>query len=167
MKKALLITILLLSTVVPFGAIQADETRQKAPPFELVSLKGETITQENLIGKATLVVFWASWCGTCQNELPKIARLLKKLGGKPFQVFAIGFKDTRKNIRGYVASHQEAFPYSVFYDTRNQVSRRFGARVTPTLFLFDKKGELVVPFQGGGLLDHPQFEKVLQDILKA
>jgi len=165
MKKATLFIIFFLFAIIPFGALRADEARQKAPPFELVSLKGETITQENLIGKATLVVFWASWCGTCQNELPKIARLLKKLEGKPFQVFAIGFKDTRKNIRGYVASHQKAFPYPVFYDKRDQVSRQFGARVTPTLFLFDKKGELVVPFQGGGLLDHPQFEKVLQDIL--
>jgi thiol-disulfide isomerase/thioredoxin len=165
MKKATLLIIIILSAVVSFGELRADEARPKVPPFELVSLKGEKITQENLIGKATLVVFWASWCGTCQNELPKIARLKKKLADKPFQVIAIGFKDTRKNIGSYVASHQEAFPFPVFYDTKNQVSSRFGARVTPTLFLFDKKGELVVPFQGGGLLEHPQFKKALKDIL--
>ncbi len=165
MKKTMLLTIFLLFSVVLSGELRADEVRPKAPPFELISLKGEKITQENLIGKVTLVVFWASWCGTCQNELPKIARLQKKLRGKPFQVFAIGFKDTRKNIGRYVASHQKAFPFQVFYDTQNRVSRRFGARVTPTLFLFDKNGELVVPFQGGGLLEHPQFQKALEDIL--
>lgn len=166
MKKATLFLIIFLSAVVPFGGLGADEARQKAPRFELVSLKGETITQKNLIGKATLLVFWASWCGTCQGELPKIARLQEKLEGKPFQVLAIGFKDTRKNIRRYVSAHPEVFPFPVLYDSRDEVSRSFGARVTPTLFLFDKKGELVVRFQGGGLLDHPQFEKVLQDLLK-
>ncbi|MFQ5580440.1 MAG: TlpA family protein disulfide reductase [Nitrospiria bacterium] len=164
-KKSVFIFILFFPLIISFEAIQADEARQKAPPFELVSLKGEKVTQEDLIGKVTLLVFWASWCGTCQSELPKIARLQKELEGKPFQVYAIGFKDTRKNIRRYVKSHRKAFPFPAFYDTQNRVSRRFGARVTPTLFLFDKKGELVVPFQGGGLLDHPQFRKVLEDIL--
>ncbi|MFQ5949593.1 MAG: TlpA family protein disulfide reductase [Nitrospiria bacterium] len=165
MRKVVYIILFILSGLVLFGEIRADETRPKAPPFELVSLDGKKMTQEDLIGKATLMVFWASWCGTCQSELPKIHLLQEKMKGRPFQVIAIGFKDSRTNILRYVDSHQEVFSFPVFYDTRNRVAARFGARVTPTLFLFDKNGALAVPYRGGGLLDHPKFQKVLESLL--
>ena len=107
----------------------------KVPPFELNSLRGEKFTEEALSGKVTLVVFWASWCGTCQEELPKVHDLQEKMKGKPFQTVAIGFKDSEANIRKYVRSNPKLFSFPVLYDPGDQVAGRFGANFTPTLFL--------------------------------
>lgn len=152
--------------VLIFVGLDADAGGPKPPSFELFSLDGKTFTEKELIGKTTLVVFWASWCDVCQQELPKVHDLREKLKGKPFQVIAIGFRDTEENIRGYVKSHSTLFNFPVLYDAGDRVATRFGAHVTPTLFLLNKKGELVVPYRGGGLLENPRFNEVLQESLK-
>ena len=159
-----LIVIVLLLSLFP-GRPHPAAGGPKAPPFSLVSLDGKRFTQDDMIGKATLVIFWASWCGTCRHELPKAHRLQAAMAGRPFQIIAVGFQDEPANIRRYAASHPDIFTFPVFYDRGNRMAARFGARVTPTLFLFDKSGELVVPYRGGGLFDHPKFKETLEAIL--
>lgn len=153
-----LIFVLVLAQLDP---VAASTEKPNIPPFELTSLQGKSFTQEDLIGKVTLIIFWASWCHVCQGELPKAHQLHEAMKGKPFQILAIGFGDTKAKIQGYVKSHPEVFSFPVLYDTDNRVSAAFGARVTPTLFLFNQQGQLVVPFRGGGLFEHPQFQKIL------
>ncbi len=174
MTKQILCSILIFLCIVPFSGSalpvsqaseNASQDRPNLPSFSLTSLSGHTFTEKDLVGKTTLIVFWASWCGTCHEELPKIRMLQEKWAGRPFQVLAIGFRDTEQNISRYVEEHPGVFSFPVFYDKSDTVSARFGAIATPTLFLFDKEGKLVVPYRGGGLLEHPQFQKILAELL--
>jgi thiol-disulfide isomerase/thioredoxin len=168
--KNVIYLIFVLSLSLPFATdavltANAQEDRPSVPDFSFTTADGKHFTQKEMIGKATLVVFWASWCGTCHQELPKVRQLQEKWADKPFQVISIGFRDTEQNIRRYVKEHPDVFSFPVFYDKGDTVSAQFGAMSTPTLFLFDKEGKLVVPYRGGGLLDHPQFQKILAELL--
>ncbi len=144
---------------------ETETDRAKSPPFELTSLSGKSFTEKDLLGKTTLLVFWASWCDVCKHELPKAGLLHEKLGERSFQVIGIGFGDSEQSIREYVKSHPDVFSFPVLYDTGDQVASRFGTQVTPTFFLFDKEGQLIVPYRGGGLFEHPQFRKILSELL--
>jgi len=164
MKKiSLLLAFLLLIALSPGTEVFAESP--KAPPFAMLSFKGKRFTQNDLIGKATLVIFWASWCGTCQHELPEAQRLQETMAGKPFQIISIGFRDSEDNIRAYVREHPQVFSFPVFFDKKDRVSEAFGARETPTLFLFNKEGELVVRYRGGGMFEHPKFKETLEALL--
>ena len=158
--------VLFLAVFFAFGAV-AHAVERPAPAFELISLDGKKFTQESLAGKATLVVFWASSCGTCKKELPKISSLQKKMERQGFQVLAVGFVDAEKDIRDYVASHPHAFNFPVLYDNEDRVATRWGVRGTPTLFLVDQKGRVVITHPGGGLLETPAFHKKLEELLLA
>jgi len=162
----ILVFSLWLSFATPLSqAADPPEDRPKVPTFRLTAADGKDFTQNEMLGKTTLVIFWASWCGTCQQELPKVRELQAKWADRPFQVIAIGFRDSEQNISRYVKEHPDVFSFPVFYDKGDAVSTQFGAMATPTLFLFDKEGKLVVPYRGGGLLEHPQFHKILADLL--
>ncbi|MBA3968421.1 MAG: TlpA family protein disulfide reductase [Nitrospirales bacterium] len=137
----------------------------KVPAFELRSLDGKLYSDQDLIGQPTLLMFWASWCHVCQGELPKVHGLQEQMKGKKFQILAIGFADPEANIRDYVASHPTHFNFPVLYDTGDRVASQFGVRSTPTFFLLNKKGEVVIPYRGGGLLEHPQFQATLSQLL--
>ena len=52
-----------------FG-IQRFDDKKVAPPFTLKSLDGKTIALSDFKGKPVLLVFWATWCDTCKEELP-------------------------------------------------------------------------------------------------
>ena len=147
------------------STVSAAESPSSVPEFSLSTADGKHFTQNEMLGKTTLIIFWASWCGTCHQELPKVRQLQEKWADKAFQVISIGFRDTEQNISRYVKEHPDVFSFPVFYDKDDVVSAKFGAMATPTLFLFDKEGKLVVPYRGGGLLEHPQFQKILADLL--
>lgn len=145
--------------------LPAEAAGPNAPSFELRSLDGKQYASQTLIGRPTLLMFWASWCQVCQRELPKVRALQEKMKGKPLQVVTIGFADTESNIRGYVTSHTAIFTFPVLYDTGDQVATRFGVHSTPTLFLLNKKGEIEIAHRGGGLLENEEFQSVLNRLL--
>ncbi|WDT73783.1 MAG: TlpA disulfide reductase family protein [Candidatus Manganitrophus sp.] len=166
MRKSLSFVMVLLFSLFLMGGVHADAGGPKVPPFELLSLDGKKYTDKDLFDKPTLLIFWASWCGTCQHELPKVRDLTEKMKGKPFQVIAIGFKDSEANIRGYVKSHPDVFNFPVLYDPNDRISTRFGAQFTPTLFLYNKKGEQVLQHFSGGFFERREFQEALQQLLK-
>jgi len=49
------------------------------PAFELSDLGGRIWRLKDLAGRAVLVNVWATWCGPCQAELPKLEDLYQKL----------------------------------------------------------------------------------------
>lgn len=158
--------VLFLAIFFTFG-VAAHAMERSAPTFELISLDGKKFTQEGLSGKTTLVVFWASSCGTCKKELPKISNLQKKMEKRGFQVLAVGFVDAAADIRDYVASHPGTFNFPVFYDNEDRVATQWGVRGTPTFFLVDQKGRVVITHLGGGLFETPAFYKKLNELLLA
>lgn len=166
MRKSLSFVMVLLFSLFLLGGVYADAGGPKVPPFELLSLDGKKYTDKDLLDQPTLLIFWASWCGTCRHELPKVRDLKEKMKGKPFQVIAIGFKDSEANIRGYVKSHPDVFNFPVLYDPNDRISTRFGAQFTPTLFLLNKKGELVLHHFSGGFFERREFQEALQQLLK-
>lgn len=148
-----------------FAAVTSQASGPKVPAFELRSLDGKTYTERHLLGQPTLLMFWASWCHVCQRELPKVQALQERLKGKPFQVLAIGFADAEANIRDYVATHPTHFNFPVLYDADDRVASRFGVRSTPTFFLLNNRGEVEIPYRGGGLVEHPEFQSILSELL--
>ncbi|MFZ5875894.1 MAG: TlpA family protein disulfide reductase [Nitrospirota bacterium] len=133
-----------------------------APDFALTTLDGKTISKASLAGKPTLLMFWASWCGTCQHELPNVKALYEQHKAEGLQAVAIGFQDSEANIRGYVQSHQRTFVFPAAYDTRNQVSTLFRARGTPTFVLLDAEGRVALVHTGGGILQNPVLQQFIQ-----
>lgn len=149
----------------PNADIAKASEKPTVPSFELVSFDGKRFTQEDMTGKVTLFIFWAPWCGVCRAEMPKANQLYQALEGKDFQIISVGFRDSETNVSEYVKRNPGIFSYPAFYDKKDQVANAFGANATPTFFLFDKNRKLVVPYRGGGLFDHPQFRKILKEIL--
>jgi len=75
---------------------------EAAPNFTVTTLDGKTITKASLEGKPTLLMFWASWCHTCQGELPNVKTLYDQHRAKGLQTVAIGFQDQRGNGDGLI-----------------------------------------------------------------
>jgi len=135
-----------------------------APALQFKTDTGETITNESLKGKPTLLVLWASWCGVCQRELPNVKTLYEQKKDKGLAVLAIGVQDKKANIMRYVENHPEVFTFPVVHDQGGQAAEAFDLRGVPTFVLLDAKGDVALTHVGGGFLKDPVFMKFINNL---
>jgi thiol-disulfide isomerase/thioredoxin len=60
-----------------------------APDFTVLDHANRPVKLSSFRGKVVLLNFWASWCGVCKTEKPKIDEMAAELGSDKFQVVAL------------------------------------------------------------------------------
>src|SRR4029078_799043 len=59
------------------------------PVFSLPDIDGKVWNSASFIGKPVVVDFWATWCNTCKETIPKLAELSAKYKGNRSTVIGI------------------------------------------------------------------------------
>ena len=113
-------------------------------PMVLVDTEGHEVDYPSLIeGRPALLVFWATWCGPCRAEIPRIAEAHRRFGGDGLAVLAIdpGIRDNLTNFKLYAEHFGLSYP--VYFDTARAARERFHLIGTPTVVLLDADGREV------------------------
>ncbi len=89
--------------------------------------------------KYTVLVFWASDCGHCQTEIPKLNENLKDIKGKiDFKVMAVQTKEDYETWRKFIVDKKLDF-INVFDPVHlNNLKERFDIYSTPVIYILDK-----------------------------
>ena len=135
-----------------------------APDFQLGTLTGEVYSKNSLKGHPVLLLFWAPWCGVCQQELPILAQFYRQEKPADLRVLAVGFWDTRDHVVEYVRNNPYTFVFPTAYDENNRVSKPFGFRATPSYILLDSQGHIVINHRGSGILHTAKFQQFLASL---
>lgn len=115
----------------------------KAPAIEARNLLDASQTL-NLAQpqKPTLVVFWATNCSSCIEEIPDIIALQKRYGDKIHIVGVAMSFDDPTTLKNFVVQRQ--LPYMITHDSSGEIALGFGKIfVTPTNMLLSPDGNIV------------------------
>jgi thiol-disulfide isomerase/thioredoxin len=63
----------------PWEVAMPDYIGTQAPPFTARDLEGREVRLSDYMGKDVLLIFWATWCGPCREEIPGLIQLRKKI----------------------------------------------------------------------------------------
>jgi thiol-disulfide isomerase/thioredoxin/uncharacterized pyridoxamine 5'-phosphate oxidase family protein len=91
----------------------------------------------------TLIVFGASWCETCKEEVPKIANLYSKWKAKGVEVVFVSLDETKESFEQFVTP----FPFTSYCDYgkwNSPIATSYYVFGTPTMFLLDAKREILL-----------------------
>ncbi len=142
------------------------DKNQTIPDFNLATLDGSTLSSEDLKGKATVLVVWATWCGDCIREIPELNQLVEKYKDNK-NVMLVAFSDED------VATVNKSLARYPFNFTHIPNSKAFSDKLKsglvkhfPQVMVLNKKLEPVfeVTENKAPILD--VLDKHIQDIIK-
>ena len=122
--------------------------RPAAPEVQFAALSGENFSTSDLRGKVVLVNFWATWCTTCVQEMPKMIDTYRKFAPRGYEMVAVAVQSDHPNSVADF-TRRRALPFKVALDGNGDIARQFGrVRITPTSFLIDKQGRVLKEYIG-------------------
>ncbi len=134
---------------------------QAAPLFDIKTLDGTRVRLQDLRGKIVLLAFWASWCGECINEVPRLKELYEAFGNdERFVMIGLSLDRSTQTLRYFVKSHEMNWSQGVLGDwPQSKIPSLYAVSFIPTAYLIDQNGIIVDVLRG--LKMHDAIEKAL------
>ena len=143
----------------PAPAERLPDSPDALPGFDLAGFEAAI---GDLRGTPVLVNIWASWCGPCNEEAPRIAAAHATYGDR-IRFVGVDILDSREGARGFIATHGWGFP-SVF-DPDAEIRDGLGLIGQPVTLFYAADGTLVSSYTGP--IPEAELEARIAEILPA
>lgn len=118
----------------------------QVPSFKIKRSDGTTFDNSILKGQVYIIVFSATWCGPCQEELPHLKSLYDKFKNTGLQIVYINLDDNIKTWLNHIKTNKLANWINVSEGKKanqTEISKQFAVYAVPTYFLINDKGQIV------------------------
>jgi len=118
------------------------QTGKPAPGFTLKSNLGKKYSLEDFEGKVVYLDLWASWCGPCRAETPKLKALYEKYKNDDRVAF-ISISTDVSIVDWKKALVQDKPDWIQLFDKDRIVHDAYDATSLPQFVIIDKQGKIV------------------------
>lgn len=135
-----------------FIKCNAESKGDIAPDFETQLVDGTDFRLSDLKGNYVLLDFWASWCGPCMKDHPKIVGLHDRYGdktganGERFIVVTVGLEKNQKRWRQVAQQFGFSWKNQIVEEAQfvmlSPLALKYGVSEIPAKFLINPEGKL-------------------------
>ena len=123
-----------------------------AVPSDAMQFRGRDGVQHSIAelrGHPAVVNFWATWCGPCRDEMPRLQKLAQDYAqqGVSFVAISLDAPDTQVKIDGVIAKRGFHLPVWTGATDATLAQFKLGVLVPATLIL-DDGGEIIGRIEG-------------------
>lgn len=118
----------------------AETLTGSAKDFTLKSNQGNNLRLAELRGDVVLLNFWATWCGPCRQEMPKLDELYQRYQSAGFTVLGVNVETDSAAADKLLKKIPVTFP--ILYDTDSTASKLYDVDAMPTSVLIDRNGQM-------------------------
>ncbi len=124
---------------------------QSIPHFTLPTVTGNVVSEKTLLGKKSILIYYAINCSFCEAEATQIGKNLDKL--QSYNIVMISENEeaeVRKFREDYNLYGSHIF---LVKDVDKTFYNTYGIKGTPTIFLYDELGQFIYKFNGSVHID--------------
>ena len=132
------------------------EVNSIAPDFTAPDPEGNQITLSEILGKVTILDFWASWCRPCRVENPNFVKLYDKYHEKGLNIISVSLDRENQKSRWIKAIEKDNLSW---YNVSNlkywqdPVALMYNITSIPATFILDDRGTIIATRLRGNALE--------------
>lgn len=112
-----------------------------APDFSVEMLDGNNVTLSTLQGKPTLLIFWATWCPPCREELAHLQEGVIDVYGTSINVLPVSRGEKREVVEEYIS--KMGYTFAIGLDGEQTAYKKYATNYIPRCFVIDSNGTVV------------------------
>ena len=112
-----------------------------APDFTVQMLDGRRVALAENDGKPTLLIFWATWCPPCREELAHLQEGIIDVYGDKLRVLPISRGEKREVVEEFI--NTMGYTFAVGLDSDQAAYNKYASNYIPRCFVIDAKGGVV------------------------
>ena len=143
--------------------ISSPEIGDFAPDFTAPNPDGKNQNLNDMLGKVTLLEFWASWCGPCRRENPNLVKIYNKYKDQGFEIIGVSLDKNRPQwIQAISDDYLTWNQVSNLKFWQDPIARLYKVRAIPASFILNEDGLIVSKNLRGY-----QLEEKISELIKA
>lgn len=91
-------------------------------------------------GRGVLLTVWATWCWSCREEMPALARLHRQWQGRPLVIIALSVDREGAEVVRPLIEELGVVDLAVYLDPEGEAVRRYSISGLPTTILLGPDG---------------------------
>ncbi len=128
----------------------------EAPNFTAPTPDGKTLSLTNVLGKYTIIDFWASWCKPCRRENPNVVKVYNQYHSKGLNIISVSLDKAGQENRWIKAIKDDEMNWyhvSNLKGWNDPIAKTYNVRSIPATFLLDENGYIIAKNLRGNALD--------------
>jgi len=109
-----------------------------APEFQVTTIKGQTISSGDFLGRVVVMDFWATWCPPCRASVGEIKELTKKYPSDKVVVLSVSADRDDAQWREFV--EKKKMDWLQYRDADDHVLKLMNIHAFPTYIVIDPEG---------------------------
>lgn len=168
MRRTMLTTLVLIACVLLVTGVSASsffKIGEKAPPFTLTSITGETVSLEALKGKVVVLGLFHI-CEPCLMQGTNLQKVYEATRGKDVAVMGVNSAgNSKKAVTEFLTQFPVKVTYPYLIDPNKTTDKLYGGgRFIPNVYIIDRDG--IIRWQRVGNMDLAGPEVILQEVEK-
>ncbi|MFQ5876268.1 MAG: TlpA disulfide reductase family protein [Acidobacteriota bacterium] len=135
------------------GPVRGVRPGDLARDFRLEDLDGRLYSLKEALerNRVVQVVFWATWCFPCIEEVPRLLAAYAKYRDRGYEILGVVVtrEQTRRGVRSFVEEHEITYP--ILWDGKGVAVERYRVASLPQNFLIGADG--IIRHAGNALPD--------------
>jgi peroxiredoxin len=153
------------SSMLQEGSGSLTKIGQEMPDFKVTTLNGTEVSIKSLRGKVVLINFWATWCGPCLVEMPRLEKdVWQKFKSTDFIMVAIAREESDEKITKF--RKKSGFSFPMASDPEKKIFQLFASQFIPRNYVVGKDGTILYQSIGYQSEEFNRMIRVIEDELK-